>query len=284
MIGWSDLGPGVLARARRVPRRRAPPSTSWSTRRWWRRTSSTSHRPCPTRSNCIDHRAPGRPWTRGRSWPWRPRAGSTRSIVLGYRDPVPDERGRCPHHADPAHARQGVQPAPPTRPRVVAEMLDRANVAVAQTTGVEDFIVSDELSSLMIAQLSERLELHKVFDELFDADGCFVALHPAPHVRAGHAGAVRRDRGGRVGSAARPRWAGASMPPARSWSTRPRSARSSSASSIRSWSSAPADQRCRAGLPIRIGCRRTWRRRWPWPGSRPSSRASTAAGTRCGRR
>jgi Trk K+ transport system NAD-binding subunit len=65
-------------------------------------------------------------------------------------------------------------------PRVVAEMLDRANVAVAQTTGVSDFIVSDELSSLMIAQLSERLELHQVFDELFDAEGCFVALHPAP--------------------------------------------------------------------------------------------------------
>jgi hypothetical protein len=53
-------------------------------------------------------------------------------------------------------------------------------VAVAQTTGVDDFIVSDELSSLMIAQLSERLELHKVFDELFDAEGCFIALHPAP--------------------------------------------------------------------------------------------------------
>lgn len=65
-------------------------------------------------------------------------------------------------------------------PHIVAEMLDRTNVAVAQTTGVEDFIVSDELSSLMIAQLSERLELHLVFDELFDADGCFVALHPAP--------------------------------------------------------------------------------------------------------
>ena len=51
---------------------------------------------------------------------------------------------------------------------------------MAQTTDVEDCIVSDELSSLMMAQLSERLELHKVFDELFDADGCFVALHPAP--------------------------------------------------------------------------------------------------------
>ncbi len=67
----------------------------------------------------------------------------------------------------------------PGSPRVVAEVLDRGNVAVAQTTGVDDFIVSDELSSLMMAQLSERIELHRVFDELFDAEGAFVSLHPA---------------------------------------------------------------------------------------------------------
>lgn len=71
-------------------------------------------------------------------------------------------------------------PANTGGPRVVAEILDRANVALAQTTGIDDFIVSDELSSLMIAQLSERLELGVVFDELFDADGCFVSLHPSP--------------------------------------------------------------------------------------------------------
>jgi len=59
-------------------------------------------------------------------------------------------------------------------------MLDGSNVGVAQTTGVNDFIVSDELSSLMMAQLSERLELQDVFAELFDAVGCFVSLHPAP--------------------------------------------------------------------------------------------------------
>jgi Trk K+ transport system NAD-binding subunit len=67
----------------------------------------------------------------------------------------------------------------PRRPRVVAEMLDRSNVEIAQTTGADDFIVSDELSSLMIAQVSERLELQDVFSELFDADGCFVSLRPA---------------------------------------------------------------------------------------------------------
>ncbi|MCU1358457.1 MAG: hypothetical protein JWM89_3875 [Acidimicrobiales bacterium] len=107
------------------------------------------------------------------------RQGYDQAIVLGYRGDV---------SIGESDARTMLTlltlaktwPAGTGGPRVVAEMLDRANVAVAQTTGVEDFIVSDELSSLMIAQLSERLELHLVFDELFDADGCFVALHPAP--------------------------------------------------------------------------------------------------------
>ncbi len=105
--------------------------------------------------------------------------GYNQAIVLGYRAPVSigeaDARTMLTLLTLDKAFGQG-----PGTPRVVAEMLDRANVAVAQTTGVEDFIVSDELSSLMIAQLSERLELHMVFDELFDADGCFVALHPAP--------------------------------------------------------------------------------------------------------
>lgn len=103
------------------------------------------------------------------------------AIVLGYREHLSSSEADARtmltlltlHKAWPAG--EGLP-----RPRVVAEMLDRANVAVAGTTGVDDFIVSDELSSLMIAQLSERLELHQVFDELFDADGCFIALHPAP--------------------------------------------------------------------------------------------------------
>ncbi|HEY7008632.1 MAG TPA: hypothetical protein VH395_06825 [Jatrophihabitantaceae bacterium] len=75
----------------------------------------------------------------------------------------------------------------PTPPRVVAEMLDRGNVAVAQTTGADDFIVSDELSSLMIAQLSERLELQDVFRQLFETGGCSLSLHPAALYAPDHA-------------------------------------------------------------------------------------------------
>lgn len=99
-------------------------------------------------------------------------------IVLGYRDRM------RPTQADAQSmltllALQRAYAGKANAPRIVAEMLDRANVAIAQTTGADDFIVSDELSSLMIAQLSERLELQDVFHLLFDAGGCSISLHPA---------------------------------------------------------------------------------------------------------
>jgi hypothetical protein len=66
--------------------------------------------------------------------------------------------------------------------RIVAELLDQTNVAIASTTGVDDFIVSDALTSLVIAQLSERAELQAVFDDLFDAEGVVVELRPAASI------------------------------------------------------------------------------------------------------
>jgi voltage-gated potassium channel Kch len=99
-------------------------------------------------------------------------------IVLGYRGSVPVGEADARTLLTLLTLDQGFREAS-GGPRVVAEVLDRTNVAVAQTSGVDDFIVSDELSSLMIAQLSERMELHRVFDQLFDAEGAFVSLRPA---------------------------------------------------------------------------------------------------------
>ena len=101
------------------------------------------------------------------------------AIVLGYR------RRMSPDQADARSmltllALHNAWAHRPRRPRIVAEMLDRANVGIAQTTGVDDFIVSDELSSLMIAQLAHRLELRDVFAELFGVGGSYVSLYPAP--------------------------------------------------------------------------------------------------------
>ena len=100
-------------------------------------------------------------------------------IVLGYR------RGMTVAEADARTLltlltlRKVWPPDEPHRARIVAELLDQSNVAIAATTGVDDFIVSDALTSLMIAQLSERAELLAVFDDLFDPEGAVVELRPA---------------------------------------------------------------------------------------------------------
>jgi voltage-gated potassium channel Kch len=54
---------------------------------------------------------------------------------------------------------------------IVSEMLDLRNRRLAEVTRVDDFIVSDHLISLMLAQLSENGELYLVFSELFDSIG-----------------------------------------------------------------------------------------------------------------
>ncbi len=63
--------------------------------------------------------------------------------------------------------------------RIVAEMLEQRHGALAQATGADDFIVSDELTSLMIAQVSERKELLSVFQQLFDGDIASIEVVPA---------------------------------------------------------------------------------------------------------
>lgn len=100
-------------------------------------------------------------------------------IVLGYRN------GMTPDEADARTlltllAFRQVRQAEDVGPvRMVAELLDQRNAQLAAATGADDFIVSDELTSLMLAQLSERLELMQVFEDLFDREGCTIELRPA---------------------------------------------------------------------------------------------------------
>jgi voltage-gated potassium channel Kch len=100
-------------------------------------------------------------------------------ILLGYRE------GIAPGDADArtlltlmALRRRWPKGHPP-EVRLVAEVLDQRNVHIAQMAGVDDFIVSDQLASLMLAQLSEHAELRAVFDELFDANGASIVLRPS---------------------------------------------------------------------------------------------------------
>ncbi|WP_460799572.1 CASTOR/POLLUX-related putative ion channel [Nocardioides pacificus] len=71
-------------------------------------------------------------------------------------------------------------------PAVVSEMLDDRNRALAEVAQVDDVIVSDEILSLMVTQLSEDSRLEPVFRDLLDADGAEIYLRPAEwYVEAG---------------------------------------------------------------------------------------------------
>jgi len=62
---------------------------------------------------------------------------------------------------------------------IVSEMLDLRNRQLAEVTRVDDFIVSDHLISLMMAQLAENSDLYAVFADLFDPEGSEIYLKPA---------------------------------------------------------------------------------------------------------
>jgi ion channel POLLUX/CASTOR len=62
---------------------------------------------------------------------------------------------------------------------IVSEMFDQNNRELATVTKADDFIISDNLISRMLTQLSETRDLKKVFDDLFDADGSEIYLKDA---------------------------------------------------------------------------------------------------------
>jgi voltage-gated potassium channel Kch len=75
----------------------------------------------------------------------------------------------------------------PDGPSIVSEMLDDRNRALAQVTKVDDVIVSDQVLSLILAQISENPALGAVFGDLLDADGSEVYLRPVgDYVKVGH--------------------------------------------------------------------------------------------------
>lgn len=62
---------------------------------------------------------------------------------------------------------------------VVSEMLDDRNRVLAQVAHVDDVVVSGEIVSLLVTQLSEDHRLESVFDELLGDEGSEIYLRPA---------------------------------------------------------------------------------------------------------
>jgi hypothetical protein len=61
---------------------------------------------------------------------------------------------------------------------IVSEMMDVKNKELATVTKVYDFVVSDQLISLILSQLSENKELKNVFMDILNAEGSEIYFKP----------------------------------------------------------------------------------------------------------
>lgn len=61
---------------------------------------------------------------------------------------------------------------------IVSEMRDLRNREIGLITQADDFIIGDNIISLMLSQLSENRELKKVFNVLFESEGSEIYLKP----------------------------------------------------------------------------------------------------------
>ena len=71
------------------------------------------------------------------------------------------------------------QEGPNASVRLITELLDVRDVELARVANPDDFVVSERLTSLMLAQLSENNQLRGVFADLFAAEGVELVLVPA---------------------------------------------------------------------------------------------------------
>lgn len=62
---------------------------------------------------------------------------------------------------------------------IVTEMSDARNRDLAAVAEADDFIVSENLVSLMLAQISEHKNLRAILDDIFDPEGSEIYLKPA---------------------------------------------------------------------------------------------------------
>jgi ion channel POLLUX/CASTOR len=91
-------------------------------------------------------------------------------LVLGYSDHMPPQIADTRTLVALLHLRQIADRAK-AHISVVSEMIDVRNRELAEVTRTDDFVVSNKLVSLMLAQASENRYIAAIFDSLLDADG-----------------------------------------------------------------------------------------------------------------
>ena len=63
--------------------------------------------------------------------------------------------------------------------KLISEVMDSDNMELIAKAGVNDFIVSNRLVSMLLAQISEEPSIHDVYADLFEEDGSEIYLKPA---------------------------------------------------------------------------------------------------------
>ena len=99
-------------------------------------------------------------------------------VVLCYSDHLDPQRADARTLITLLHLRD-IEARIGERFSIVSEMLDDRNRELAEVTKADDFIVSDKLLSLMLAQVSENKHLSHVFTDMFDPEGSEIYVKPA---------------------------------------------------------------------------------------------------------
>ncbi len=99
-------------------------------------------------------------------------------VVLCYSDDLPTQAADAKTLITLLHVRDILRARGLATP-VVSEMLDDRNRVLASVADVDDVVVSGEIVSLLVTQLSEEPRLEAVFRELLDDTGSEIYLRPA---------------------------------------------------------------------------------------------------------
>lgn len=91
-------------------------------------------------------------------------------MVLGYTDHLPAENADTRTLVTLLHLRQ-IAEAADHKIKVVSEMANVRNRELAEVTRADDFVVSNKLVSLMLAQASENEYIEAIFADLLDEEG-----------------------------------------------------------------------------------------------------------------
>jgi hypothetical protein len=99
-------------------------------------------------------------------------------LVLGYSDDMAPQPADTRTLVTLLHLRRIAEDA--GKPiSVVSEMIDVRNRELAEVARIDDFVVSNKLVSLMLAQASENEHLEEIFRDLLDEEGSEICLRPA---------------------------------------------------------------------------------------------------------